>query len=282
MANPGASWYENEDAETRLRMLLAAVRSPRELLREPHQRFLRTKPATRLSLLDVGCAEGGFLAIARRWYDVVGLDFNRRAIAIARDRFGLDKVYPAAVEDIPRLADDLGIPRQFDVVTLFDVIEHVEQPLALLKSIHEVVKSGGRLVINTPNRTRRPNFHEPFDFPPHHISWWSPEAMRNILRNSGFIAEEVTTYTGWGYLPLTATDALPLLQRVKAKLAVGAPADAATHTSDRARRALMLARMRRAFNLAADLPVQAVLRLTRAPGQMLYAVGRKDDVRSRA
>jgi SAM-dependent methyltransferase len=105
------------------------------------------------SLMDLGCGDGRFvseLSRDRSHRDIVGVDYSGRAIALARAMNpGLE--YRAA--DI--LNDDLD-GRQFDVVTLIEVIEHIP-PRDLDAFIERAVgflRPGGRLVLTVPHRNR--------------------------------------------------------------------------------------------------------------------------------
>ena len=95
-------------------------------------------------LLDVGCAAGFFLAEARRHYDVQGVELSRWSSAYARDRLGL----PVVTGTLADAAAAGGVV--FDVVTLWDVIEHVPEPVALLADAARVLKLGsGRDIVLT-------------------------------------------------------------------------------------------------------------------------------------
>lgn len=105
------------------------------------------------SLLDLGCGDGRFiseLARAQPTVHAMGIDYSERAIALASAlNPGLE--YHAA--DI--LTDDLS-GRQFDVVTMIEVIEHIP-PLDLPRFLERAIsflKPGGRLVITVPHRNR--------------------------------------------------------------------------------------------------------------------------------
>ena len=95
-------------------------------------------------VLDVGCSKGTFLGVARdEGWDAVGIDLNANAVAEARAR-GLDV----------RLGDlaDQGLDEaSFDVVTLFDLIEHTADPRATLAGCHRLLRPDGLLVATTPN-----------------------------------------------------------------------------------------------------------------------------------
>jgi SAM-dependent methyltransferase len=95
-------------------------------------------------LLDVGCGVGTFMDVARRrGLAVTGIDVADAPARFARSR-GLDaRTGPLAAQSFE--------PGSFDVVTLWDVIEHVDDPLALLRDIRRVLRPGGTLVLETPD-----------------------------------------------------------------------------------------------------------------------------------
>jgi len=113
-------------------------------LRKRCQAIRRYKPAGRL--LDVGCATGDFLDVMREipGWQVTGVELSAHAADYARTELGLDVLVGTLEEN--HLAD-----ASFDVVTLWNVFEHLPDPLATLREIHRILKPSGLLVINTPN-----------------------------------------------------------------------------------------------------------------------------------
>ena len=96
------------------------------------------------TLLDVGCGSGGFLQIARACgWDVVGLDPDSKAVANCQS-LGLNAIH-GGVEYF----DDQSA--MFDVITLNHVIEHVHDPISVLKACYRLLKPGGQLSLETPN-----------------------------------------------------------------------------------------------------------------------------------
>lgn len=99
--------------------------------------------ANRGRLLDIGCGVGYFLMVAQqRGWSVAGVDLDKSAVDIAR-KHGLG-VRWETVEDMP-YADE-----SFDVVTMFNVLEHLPVPKLALINIHRALKPGGLLVMETP------------------------------------------------------------------------------------------------------------------------------------
>ena len=104
----------------------------------------RLKPLGRL--LDVGCATGNFLHEMTRWgsWEVVGIEPNEEAAAYARQRYGLE-IYAGTLEEI-----DLP-PSSFDVITMWNVLEHLHTPHADLVRVRRLLKDGAWLVFSIPN-----------------------------------------------------------------------------------------------------------------------------------
>ncbi|MCA9970173.1 MAG: class I SAM-dependent methyltransferase [Anaerolineales bacterium] len=107
-------------------------------------RISRRRP-TPGRLLDVGCATGRFLyAMGQRGWQVQGVEPTAHAARQARQDFGLD-VAECLLEEAAYSA------ASFDVVTLWDVLEHVEDPKATLAEVARILKPGGLAVFSVPN-----------------------------------------------------------------------------------------------------------------------------------
>jgi len=154
------------------------------LARERLKTLLRFVSGGRL--LEIGCATGEFLEFARHaGFEVLGVDASRvySAHAIAK---GLD-VRVGRLEDL-----DLA-PGSLDVVAMFHLIEHLEDPADTLRRVHDLLAPGGRVMIATPNLEAttdrmfgfsRPNFHQP-----DHLLFFSPATLGQLLSRCGFETE---------------------------------------------------------------------------------------------
>jgi 2-polyprenyl-3-methyl-5-hydroxy-6-metoxy-1,4-benzoquinol methylase len=99
------------------------------------------------TLLDVGSGAGAFLTLAAdAGFRVTGLELNPRLAERARQRSGSEVV----VGDVE--SEALG-SRRFDVITLLDLIEHLLDPVAVLRRCHRWLAPGGHIIVYTPNHS---------------------------------------------------------------------------------------------------------------------------------
>jgi 2-polyprenyl-3-methyl-5-hydroxy-6-metoxy-1,4-benzoquinol methylase len=142
-------------------------------------------------LLDIGCGEGFFLLTASKFgYATKGVEPSRDAAAYARKEFGLD------IEAKPFEA--LRFPENhFDVVTLWQVLEHMPYPLMVLKEVHRILKPGGMLVITTPDiegipaRILKKRW---WCITRLHINQFTTRTLMTIFRNAGFSNISAVSY----------------------------------------------------------------------------------------
>jgi len=97
-------------------------------------------------LLDIGCGEGSLLKWAGKCrYDVYGIDISEFAARLSRRALSQANLVVGDVRSLP-FEDDC-----FDVVTCFDVLEHLLEPLIALEEINRILKGKGILVMSSPN-----------------------------------------------------------------------------------------------------------------------------------
>lgn len=142
----------------------------------------RLRPA-RGRLLDVGTAAGAFLKAARDvGWDVTGIEPNAWLAEWGRTRYGV-AIHVGSIDEVPLPA------AQFDVVTLWDVIEHTPDPLHVLRRAHGLLVPGGLLVVNYPDIgswiARLMGRRWPF-LSSVHLYYFTRRTIRAILDRAGF------------------------------------------------------------------------------------------------
>jgi len=133
-------------------------------------------------LLDVGAALGVFLKVAReRGWDAVGVEI---APDCAREASRLAGV-PVVAGSFP----DVDLPGSFDVITMFDVIEHMRDPLVTFRGATKLLRPGGWLVIETGDLgsvyARLAGKHWHYLDPPQHLFYFTASALVSALRDCG-------------------------------------------------------------------------------------------------
>ena len=101
------------------------------------------------TVLDIGCLTGSFLKFAQeRGYIPYGIEYREYAIEAARRRFGLEIKQGFFEELAPSM---IGETQRFDIITLWETLEHMLYPDMVLKNAHQLLSSGGLLAITVPN-----------------------------------------------------------------------------------------------------------------------------------
>ncbi len=94
-------------------------------------------------ILDVGCGNGYFLSVVmEKCQHCYGTEFSAKLREFAQHKTGL----PIFAQDLDNLPE-----RDFDIITLFDVLEHIPDPLPFMRSVDRLLNPGGSVLIFTPN-----------------------------------------------------------------------------------------------------------------------------------
>jgi SAM-dependent methyltransferase len=163
---------------------------------------------TARTMLEVGCAAGYFLREARvRGWHVSGVELSPTMRKRAEHLVGCP-VYAS-------LDEAAANARRFDCVAMFDVIEHLDDPLRVMRVMRDAMSPDGVLVLSTPNFGAPEALRNPYTYrwfsPPAHVSYFTPSTLRNCLERAGF---EVVRLAG-----ILEGDEMPLPRLLAAALA---------------------------------------------------------------
>lgn len=138
-------------------------------------------------LLDLGCGTGDFVAAAaRRGFVAQGVDQDGIAIEAGRRYHQTIILHEANIEAFLR-----SDRQQYDVITFFEVLEHLEEPIVFLRAVRDRLCPGGTIGLSVPNNDspllavyRR--LTRVVDVPPHHLTRWTKQALRSLFAREGF------------------------------------------------------------------------------------------------
>lgn len=175
--NPGADFYQKSDLYyDGLRIL------SEQSFMWNHEQFFKNPPHKNpdgKKLLDVGCGDGLFLSRAQKLgYEVCGFDFNPEQIKYAKRYYKLENIFVGTLDTFLKSHSNI----LFDVISFFEVIEHLDNPKEFIIKALSILRPGGFLIISIPNRHRYwMNYYEKTDLPPHHLTRWSSRSLSNFL-----------------------------------------------------------------------------------------------------
>ena len=167
--------------------------------------FITMKSLKPGKLLDIGCGYGHFLDFMRTiGWKVKGVDTSAQAVAYAISK-ELDVEHGT-------FNHDKYLPESFNVVTLFYVLEHLQDPLDILKKIYRILKPGGILVLRVPYTTPivkalsilniKNNLYDS----PFHLYDFSPKTLNLIIDKAGY--KSIKVFPGASTVPSVFIDRL--------------------------------------------------------------------------
>jgi SAM-dependent methyltransferase len=161
-------------------------------------RSVPTRDATPRRLLDVGCASGLFLEAMQsyRGWQIEGVELNEIAARTTSERLGVP-VFAGPFERA-KYADGT-----FDAITMWDVLEHLHEPLYSLREIRRILRPGGVLFVRVPNAASYVarmcgRYWSGYDLP-RHMTLFTPRTLGRALAQAGF-RENLCLYSSGSYL----------------------------------------------------------------------------------
>lgn len=167
-------------------------------------------------ILDVGCATGYFLEAAqKRGFECSGVEFSEYSSNIAKQKFGNSTIFHGTIEDCGFREKD------FDVIAMSDLIEHVRNPLQTLKKAKALLKEDGIIMIITPNTDSLSNKlmkRRWTHYKPEHFFYFNKHSMNHLAHMLGlnlmytensrkavnieYLKTQFEVYQHWFFTPL--------------------------------------------------------------------------------
>lgn len=148
-----------------------------------------TKGLARGKVLDIGCGIGDFLLKSKQnGWEVRGIEPDPHARQLASAKLHVPILHPDAINELPDAS--------FDLITMWHVLEHVDDLEAQIKQLHRLLKPNGRLVIAVPNFESDDAKHYGAKWAawdvPRHLNHFCINSMRTIFSNSSFVLDAVS------------------------------------------------------------------------------------------
>lgn len=151
-----------------------------------------------LKVLDIGCFIGEFLELMKeKGAQVYGFELQKEAVKIANEKLH-GRAYRIDV------MNDKFPEQKFDIVTMIGLIEHVTNPIKLIKKCKKILKKDGLIFIQTPNTDSlfakfMGKYWPPYS-PVEHIHLFSRQSLEKVLRTNGF--QHIQFKQSWKKLPI--------------------------------------------------------------------------------
>ncbi len=135
------------------------------------------------SLLDIGCSTGFFIEeVEKNGWDAMGIELNPSAKNFAKKK-GLNVVDSDY--------NNIKFKKKFDIICAFDVLEHLYDPMKIVKKIKQDLKKGGLFFLYVPNwqsatRLLIGEMNSHFVWPTHHLTYFTPTTLESFLSRQGF------------------------------------------------------------------------------------------------
>ena len=135
-------------------------------------------------VLEIGSGHGFFLEIMKtNGFDIIGYDISKEKRKYSK------KITDVPVYDI-NINEKIPADNKFDIVVLFHTLEHITEPITLLKNIKKLLKPKGKILIEVPNsddfHLKLNKFYKEFYWERAHIHYFNPKILKNVIRKSGF------------------------------------------------------------------------------------------------
>jgi SAM-dependent methyltransferase len=151
------------------------------------------------AMLEIGCAAGYFLREARsRGWQTFGVELSPMMRKRCAELVGCP-VFAS-------LDEAAGCAPGFDCVAMFEVIEHLAEPLSFMRNVRAAMTPGAMLVLSTPNFAAPEALRNPYSYhwfsPPAHVSYFISSTLRACVEQAGFEAVQVAGVLEGDEMPL--------------------------------------------------------------------------------
>jgi SAM-dependent methyltransferase len=138
-------------------------------------------------VLEIGCGVGGNVGLLSQSGQYRGIDMHKPAIDYCSEKYPQFEFQCTRVEDIPL---EFG-SNKFDSIYLLDVLEHIDDQVAILKSTQNYLTQSGKILLTVPAFKFLWSPHDEFV---HHVRRYTKAGLKKVLEDSGYKVERISYF----------------------------------------------------------------------------------------
>lgn len=177
----------------------------RRIIEKILQKYFKKKS---LQILDWGCGTGGNFPMLEKFGTVLGVDSSEEALKFCREKGITNLVKAGNLEEFASVPSPLISPiyigekeRGFDLVSAFDVLEHIEDDLAFLRGLHQFLAQDGFVMLTVPSYKF---LWSELDDRVGHVRRYTRRELCTKLQQTGFVSIKASYFVASMFLPITA------------------------------------------------------------------------------
>ena len=138
-------------------------------------------------VLEIGCGVGGNVGLLSQSGQYRGIDMHKPAIDYCSEKYPQFEFQCTRVEDIPQEFNS----NKFDSIYLLDVLEHIDDQVAILKSAQNYLTQSGKILVTVPAFEFLWSPHDEFV---HHVRRYTKAGLKKVLEDSGYRVERISYF----------------------------------------------------------------------------------------
>jgi SAM-dependent methyltransferase len=138
-------------------------------------------------VLEIGCGVGGNVGLLSQSGQYRGIDMHKPAIDYCSEKYPQFEFQCTRVEDIPQEFSS----NKFDSIYLLDVLEHIDDQVAILKSTQNYLTQSGKILLTVPAFKFLWSPHDDFV---HHVRRYTKAGLKKVLEDSGYKVERISYF----------------------------------------------------------------------------------------
>ena len=138
-------------------------------------------------VLEIGCGVGGNVGLLSQSGQYRGIDMHKPAIDYCSEKYPQFEFQCTRVEDIPQEFNS----NKFDSIYILDVLEHIDDQVAILKSAQNYLTQSGKILVTVPAFEFLWSPHDEFV---HHVRRYTKAGLKKVLEDSGYRVERISYF----------------------------------------------------------------------------------------